>query len=217
MDGTLWDAVDSYTRIWEATSAEFGVDRTVTREELIGYMGKTLDVILDGIMEGINIDRVHYLKRLDENESDMMATLGGQLYDGVADGIKTLSSRYRLFLVSNCGKDGLVNMTRFTGLDSYFEGTLTFGETHCGKAENIRTVIDKYGLKNPLYIGDTQGDSDAAHRAGIDMCHVTYGFGNCRDAQLSADSFDSLVTLLNNDGGVEFITSKDNGQINVDK
>ncbi len=196
MDGTLWDAVDSYARIWEVTSAEFGVDRKVSREELIGYMGKTLDVILAGIMNGVDVDMDKYLKRLDENESELMATLGGKLYQGVAEGIKKLSGNYRLFIVSNCGKDGLENMTRFTSLEPYFEGKLTYGETHHGKADNIKTVIEKYGLKSPLYIGDTQGDSDAAHSAGIDMCHVTYGFGQCRDAELSADSFEGLVELL---------------------
>lgn len=196
MDGTLWDAVDSYARIWEVTSAEFGVDRPVTREELIHYMGKTLDVILAGIMNGVDVDQEKYLKRLDENESALMVTLGGTLYPGVKEGIERLAQDYRLFLVSNCGKDGLDYMTRFTGLTPYIEGCLSYGMTGKGKTENISEVIKRYNLKSPLYIGDTQGDCDAAHRAGIDMCHVTYGFGSCHDAELSADSFENLLNQL---------------------
>ena len=196
MDGTLWDAVDSYARIWEVTSAEFDVDRVVTREELIRYMGKTLDVILAGIMDGVDIDKEKYLKRLDENESALMGKLGGTLYPGVASGIAELAKQYRLFLVSNCGKDGLRYMTEFTGLTPYIEGCLSYGMTGKGKADNIKTVVKHYGLQAPLYIGDTQGDSDAAHTAGIDMCHVTYGFGQCKDAELSADSFSQLTKML---------------------
>ena len=196
MDGTLWDAVDSYAKIWEVTSAEFGVDRVVTRDELIRYMGKTLDVILAGIMDGVDIDKEKYLKRLDENESALMGKLGGTLYPGVARGIAELAKHYRLFLVSNCGKDGLGYMTEFTGLTPYIEGCLSYGMTGRGKAYNIAAVVEKYGLKSPLYVGDTQGDSDAAHTAGIDMCHVTYGFGKCNDAELTADSFSQLTEML---------------------
>ena len=196
MDGTLWDAVDSYAKIWEVTSAEFGVDRVVTREELIRYMGKTLDVILAGIMNGVDIDQKKYLKRLDENESALMGKLGGVLYPGVAEGMARLSRHFRLFLVSNCGKDGLGYMTEFTGLRPYIEGCLSYGMTGRGKAENIAAVIEKYGLKSPLYVGDTQGDCDAAHAAGTDMCHVTYGFGKCSNAELSADSFPQFTAML---------------------
>ena len=43
MDGTLWDAVDSYAAIWNRTLADCSVRRPpVTRDELISLMGKPL-------------------------------------------------------------------------------------------------------------------------------------------------------------------------------
>ena len=36
MDGTLWDAVDSYCEIWNRTFRDFGVDCTVGRDVLTG-------------------------------------------------------------------------------------------------------------------------------------------------------------------------------------
>ena len=196
MDGTLWDAVDSYVEVWNTTSRELGIDRLVTRDDLLRYMGKTIDVIYSALMDGVDIDPDVYLERLDYNESLLMPRLGGRLYPGVADGIRRLVSRYRLFMVSNCGRDGLHNMLSFCNLADCFEGTLTHGEAGRGKDYNIAEVVRTFNLHNPLYIGDTQGDSDAAHAAGVDMCHVTWGFGSCRDAALSFDTFPAMTTAL---------------------
>lgn len=196
MDGTLWDAVDSYVEVWNVTSRELAVDRMVTRDDLLRYMGKTIDVIYCALMDGVDIDRDRYLERLDYNEGVLMPRLGGRLYDGVADGIAAMATRYRLFMVSNCGSDGLRNMLRFSNLTRYFEGTLTHGETGRGKDYNIARVVETFSLSRPLYIGDTQGDSDSAHAAGIDMCHARWGFGECRDAELGFDSFGAMTGYL---------------------
>ncbi|MDE6073581.1 MAG: hypothetical protein K2F80_03180, partial [Muribaculaceae bacterium] len=83
-----------------------------------------------------------------------------------------------------------------TGLAPYFTDTLTNGETGLDKDENIRLVVKRNNLKSAAYVGDIQRDSDAAHAAGIDMIHVTYGFGSCNDAQLSFDSFTDLTDYL---------------------
>ena len=42
MDGTLWDAVDSYCRIWNVTLGHYGVsESTISRDLLISMMGET--------------------------------------------------------------------------------------------------------------------------------------------------------------------------------
>ncbi|MDE6225480.1 MAG: hypothetical protein K2M25_05015, partial [Muribaculaceae bacterium] len=91
---------------------------------------------------------------------------------------------------------GLPDFLKFTGLTPYFIDTLSNGENGLDKAENIRLIAERNNLKNPAYVGDIQRDSDAAHAAGIDMIHVTYGFGKCKDAQLSFDSFAELTDYL---------------------
>lgn len=196
MDGTLWDAVDSYARVWERTNDEFGIHIDVTRDDLLLHMGQPIDVIFSRLMQGAPVDTEAYLRRLDHWESALMPTLGGRFYRGVLDGLRRLASRYRLFLVSNCGSDGLVNMMRYGGVTDCFSGSLTYGETGRGKDYNIRRVIDDHNLLRPLYIGDTQGDSNAAHAAGADMAFASWGFGECRDAELAFDSFDDLVNYL---------------------
>lgn len=68
MDGTLWDAVDSYAEIWNRTNAVFGIDATVSRRELLDHMGQTIDVIFHSLMRGRDVDIERYLRHLDHCE-----------------------------------------------------------------------------------------------------------------------------------------------------
>lgn len=198
MDGTLWDAVDSYAKIWDATSDFFGISRRVTRAELLQGMGMPVNKIVDRIFGDSLTNREAYLKLLLENEGKMTRVLGGKLYEGVSRGIKLLSGKYKLFMASNCGARGLNNFLEFTRLQPFFTDTLTNGETGLDKAENIKIIIDRNNLKKPVYVGDTQHDCDSAHKAGIPMIFATYGFGNCTGSDASVDSFNQLVDLLLN-------------------
>ena len=200
MDGTMWDAVDSYCKIWDVTSDAFGIRRRIGRDELLATMGLTIDQIFDRLFPDSSFDRAEYLKLLADNERKMMPELGGKLYPGVAENVPLLAKQYKLLMVSNCGADGLKNFLAFTGLGEYFTDTLTFGETGCDKPENIRLIVQRNGLKNPLYVGDTAGDCRSAHAAGGKMLHVTYGFGTCDDAEYTANSFDELTKMLLNNG-----------------
>ena len=106
MDGTLWDAVDSYVKIWNATIAECGIHRApVTRDELIAQMGKPLDVILPTLIPGAEGHKPGLLEILMRNEAEMMPRLGGKLYPDVRGTLERLHGRIPLFMVSNCGAD----------------------------------------------------------------------------------------------------------------
>ena len=39
MDGTLWDAVDTYAYSWTQVLKEMGIDKTLTKQDIQGYMG----------------------------------------------------------------------------------------------------------------------------------------------------------------------------------
>lgn len=196
MDGTLWDAVDSYCKIWDKTFNQMNVDApTTSRDELLKCMGLPIDEIFNRIVK-VDVDKEEYLRLLDINEKEMMPHLGGTLYPGVKDGIAQLAKHYRLFMVSNCGALGLKNFMKFTQLEQYFEDSLTFGETLLNKAQNISLLIERNGLSAPIYMGDTQGDCNSAHVAGIPMIFAEYGFGECNDAEYSVKSFAQFVNLF---------------------
>lgn len=51
MDGTLWDAVDGYCDVWNATIDAFGIDcPPIDRDRLFTQMGQPLDVIMDALI-----------------------------------------------------------------------------------------------------------------------------------------------------------------------
>lgn len=198
MDGTLWDAVPSYCKIWEYTLDEFGLgDIKVTREELDRLMGKPVDVLVDTIVTR-HVDRTRFLEALDANEDRLMPVLGGRLYPGVKETIRELARDHKLFMVSNCSPKGAVNFMAYSGLTDCFTDSLTYGQTHVGKDVNIATLVSRYGLASPLYVGDTQGDADASHRAGVSIAWAAYGFGHVSDPDYIIKEFSNLIELVKN-------------------
>jgi phosphoglycolate phosphatase len=197
MDGTMWDAVDSYTHIWDVTFKECGVQRPpVTRQELLEQMGRHLeDILADLAPEGSDID--YLLQALDKNERALVPVLGGKLYEGVPETIRTLyENGIKLFMVSNCGSEGLKNFMAFAGLTQYFTDSLTHGGTGHSKDVNIRQLVERYDLKNVFYVGDTAGDCHYAHAAGVGMIGCTFGFGDVSTADYKISSFRELLNIL---------------------
>lgn len=195
MDGTLWDAVDTYADIWNETYRRMGLSGNVTREMLLGCMGMTLGDIIDLIApEGL--DRELFANTLRIVDSEYMPRFGGRLYPGVKEFVPRLAQKYELYMVSNCGPDGLQMFLDFAGLRPYFKDTLTNGETRLPKDKNIAILMDRHSLKSPIYVGDTEGDCLCTHAAGIPFMHATYGFGEAPEADFSANSFEEIAEFF---------------------
>lgn len=197
MDGTLWDAVDTYAIIWNTTFTRLGIPVTVTRQDLLDLMGKPIDVIVNAIcghVEGVDLQKVQ--DEILAGEGAITLRLGGKLYPGVREDIPELAKHYKLFMVSNCGPEGLHNFLKYTRLEPYFTDTLTHGQTGLPKEGNILRLIERYSLKSPVYVGDVQGDADSSHRAGIPIIFAAYGFGHVSDAEYTIHSFHELSTEI---------------------
>lgn len=197
MDGTLWDAVDSYCAVWNKTIADLGIDHApVTRQELLSNMGKLLGDIIDTLVPECSGES-RFTEGLAASEVEMMPRLGGRLYPGVADTVSQLSKTHKLFMVSNCGRRGLPNFLRFTGLEPYFTGHLAYGDTGKGKDVNIKLVKERYNLSSPLYVGDIRADMEAAHSAGVPFAWASYGFGkDVAGAEYTLRSITDLPGLI---------------------
>ncbi len=195
MDGTLWDAVDTYAEIWNETYRLMGIDARVNRAMLIDCMGLTLDRIV-AILAPEDMDKELFRRTLRQVDARLMPRLGGRLYDGVDRYIRELAETYRLFMVSNCGPHGLDYFLDFTGLRPWFTDTLTNGQTGLPKKDNIELLRKRHSLRSPIYIGDTQGDCDNAHAAGIPMVFCSYGFGQCDNAEFTASDFRAVASIF---------------------
>ena len=196
MDGTLWDAVDSYVKVWNTTLDHIGVPHSpVTRGQLLSLMGKHLEDITAVLAPELAGD-TSFLETLDLHERSMMPRLGGVLYPGVKETIAKLAEKIPLFMVSNCGSYGLQNFMDYTGLRPYFTDTLTHGGSGLPKAGNIAVIVERNNLKHPIYVGDTLTDEEAAHQAGVKFIWCAYGFGTAKAPDATITSIAQLPALL---------------------
>ncbi len=196
MDGTMWDAVDSYCTIWNTTFDELGIPhRDITRSQLMALMGKHLEDIVAELAHDVP-DHKKFLECLDRNERTLMPRLSGKFYPELRKTVTALARGRRLFMVSNCGSHGLTNFITLAGITPYITLGLSHGATGCNKTANIARLIDEYALKSPYYVGDTQGDSDAAHAAGAKMIFCAYGFGTVSDPDIVINSFSQLSQII---------------------
>lgn len=198
MDGTLWDAVDSYATIWNRAIADMRLDLPpVRRPALEKMMGLPLDRIYDGLI-GLPEVSGPFMALLERLESELMPRLGGRLYPGVRETLEALrAGGARLFMVSNCGPDGLPNFLEYTGLGELMTDCLSLGENGLDKTQNILELIGRYNLGTPVYVGDTAGDLAYTHAAGIPFVWAAYGFGrDVNGAEYIIHSIRDLLRIL---------------------
>ena len=193
MDGTLWDAVDSYVWIWNEGFRQLNIPKTFTREDLLGQMGKQPDVLIaESIADCPGLDHAVIYKTVFELQEKTMPLLGGKLYEGVLEGIKALSEKYTLLLLSNCEHYATGQFLEYTQLKPYFTDAICFGDTRLPKAMNLQLLKARHQLQNPIYVGDTEGDAEQTRQSGMPFVFASYGFGNTNDYDLCFDSFKSL-------------------------
>ena len=195
MDGTLWDAMKSYAEVWNVAFRELGLAITVDESVLKQAIGSTIDDILVMLSKryGLNIQPKQFLARVDEIEDELLPMIGGEPYPGMQEGMGKLSERYKIFLLSNCGANGLPNFMQFTGIGAYVCDYLSYGMRRGTKSENLSYLRQKHNLQMPVYVGDTQSDCNNAHQAGRPFVYASYGFGHCGGYDLKVDRVADIV------------------------
>ena len=191
MDGTLWDAVDTYAEIWNMAFEREGIEQRITRNDLLALIGTPIDDIIRHFVPADQVE--HLLQVIAGLVVTELPRLGGRLYEGVQEGIATLAQHYQLFMLSNCDELELPIFVRYAGIEPYITDTLAYGNTHLRKADNMRLLAEKYHLQHPVYVGDTDSDCSEAHRAGVPFVWMSYGFGTTKRAQLQFDNFSDMV------------------------
>ena len=156
MDGTLWDAIDTYAEIWNMAFERDGVQRHITRNDLLSLIGTPIDDILRHFVPADRVEGL--LQTIAQLVVTELPRLGGKLYDGVQEGIARLSQHYKLFMLSNCDELELPIFVRYAGIEEYITDTLAYGNTRLRKAENMQLLARKHNLRHPVYVGDTNGD-----------------------------------------------------------
>ncbi|WP_044338873.1 HAD family hydrolase [Rossellomorea aquimaris] len=197
LDGTLWDPIESVLEAWNNVINDHNqLKDGITRKHLEGTMGLQMKEIGKILFPELNEEeREQLLKDLSRHEIPHLSKNGGNLYNHVEEVLVELSREYKLFIVSNC-QDGYIEaFYDYHGLDKHFKDYENPGRTGLSKGENIKLIIERNYLKDPVYVGDTEGDQKAAKEAGIPFVYARYGFGEVEEYTQAIDSFDELLKL----------------------
>lgn len=178
LDGTLWDAVEGICTAWNRGLEKCGLPPVLTEGEIRGCMGMLLEDIAAKLMPDLPPQRRGEVMAVCAAEqADYLARYGGKVYPGVEETLAVLAQRCPLFIVSNCQNGYIEGFLAVTGLGRYFADFTCPGQTGKPKGDNIALMVERHHLKRPLYVGDTQGDYNAASAAGVPFLHAAYGFG----------------------------------------
>ena len=196
LDGTLWDSCGIVAKSWAGTLRGRGLDWRPTAAELRGIMGMNFEQITAALFSRFGARAPELCRACIDEENTLVASEGGLLYPGTGDMLAALSARLPLFIVSNC-QDGYIQaFLENTGFGPFFRDFACEGMTGQGKAENLALLIERHGLRAPVYVGDTEGDERSARQAGCRFIHASYGFGAAAAPDAVIGSPAELCALL---------------------
>lgn len=194
MDGTLWDGVECYTQGFNDYFKSKAILRTMERIELDGLMGLEEDAVLEKIFPHVPVDKRKGIYQEVINFQYKRITNGeGSLYNGVKDGLRILSGKFKLFIVSNCAEFTIDHFVEWAGIGDFITDSMAHAQNYKPKHENIKLIINKYKLKSPMYVGDTESDGKQSRLAGVPFAFVDYGFGKTLKYDVRFSSFPELV------------------------
>lgn len=197
LDGTLWDSCPQITESWNKAIEECeDIDFRLSQEDIRSVMGKTPKEIAVALFNKVTEERaLEIMEKCFEEEEKVIRKKGGVLYPKLVETLEELKKDYELFIVSNC-QDGYIQaFLDFHKLRNYFKDYENAGRTKLNKDKNIELVVKRNNLDKALYLGDTEGDYNAAKLAGVPFVHAKYGFGTVRDAEYSINSFEELKDI----------------------
>lgn len=184
LDGTLWDATKPIKQSWnEVLLRHSEIKRPpITEEELGACMGLTMYKIAAKLFldESEHVQKM-LMDELCHYENEYLSQHGGILYDDLKEVLKKLHQNFKLYIVSNC-QDGYIQaFIKAHQMEEYFDDTECWGRTRVSKGVSNKILMERNGLKRPVYVGDTQSDAQSAKEAGIDFIYAAYGFGKVND------------------------------------
>lgn len=198
LDGTLWDATAALVAPWNEVIHRHGDIRPpLTQADMAGFMGKTAAQIAAMLLPGHPLQAgLEIVYESCEVELPVLRERGGILYPHLKETLHLLGNLYPLYIVSNCQEGYIQAFLAHHHLEDMFADFEYEGRTHLTKGENIRLVMERHALAQAVYVGDTQGDLDAAGAAGIPFIHAAYGFGKVDPSIPAAASPKQLPKLV---------------------
>ena len=198
VDGTLWNSTEAVAESWNQAIAEHSdLEVRINGAMLKNLFGLPMDELYNAVFPELSKEEQQRLGDICfEYENKLLETKPGILYEGVKETLKELSKKTDLFIVSNCQCGYIEVLLKTTGLGPFIRDHLCFGDTNTSKGQTILKLMEKDGLKDVVYVGDTLGDSNACKEAGIPFIFAEYGFGDVPDAETKIRAISELIPLF---------------------
>jgi len=198
LDGTLWDASKSCTKAWNEALKQLGNnDSNIDEATIRSFSGLKIDTIFKKHFDFIpDKDYKELFELYQINERSIMSAYGGELFPHVKEVLTELSRKYKLFIVSNCLTGYIENFIEFHKFQNIFTDFESSGNSGLAKNENIQLIIDRNNLQNPIYVGDTLWDHEAAQKANVTFIYAKYGFGQVDNPDWEINEFIELEQLI---------------------
>ncbi len=207
LDGTLV-ATDRFwvdaARIGARTAfQELGLERAMpSSAEWMSLVGLPLAQGFDMLFADLTpAARKVVFERCVEEETKALSAGRAALIPGVEAMLTDLKARgVRLGIASNCGAAYLDTMMHELGLERWVEeGRCLDSPGMRSKTAMVTDLLDRFGTRAAVMVGDRTGDRDAAWQNGIPHVHFARGFaaeGETVECEATIDDMGELVPRL---------------------
>ena len=202
LDGTLWNPKKETLEAVNKVTKKYNIDK-VSSKTIKDGMGHTDDEVMAMYMPKLDKDNQRKLfKEMDQTNIKNLRKNGSKLYPNLIETLNELKQNYKLFIISNCGEGYIESFLDHYDLNDYFVDIIAASKENISKTEGMKRLIKQYGLKKPIYVGDTLGDFNYAKAANVLFVHAKYGYAKDVESKYKIDRIDNLpkyIELLNKD------------------
>lgn len=195
MDGTLVNFLNQMVVSWNLTCKKYGWNKVITYEEMKSVMGLNGHDI--GVRFFPNIDEDEATRRVFVCSAEEIEYFDkveiGDTYIPSEEYLIKLSSKYKLFIVSNCLEGYIEIFLKKYNFEKYFIDSAN-AANGLTKAQNIENIVKKHNLQKPVYVGDTIKDKQSSDEANVEFIFASYGFGNV-DCDKKISSLEELLDM----------------------
>lgn len=196
LDGTLWNATEAITLAWQKTAEIFNA-RIPDINDIKGILGLNKIDLMNKLYPDMEYEtQMQFFDKANEICDEVLAKHGGQLFDGLEETLKTLQKDFRLYIVSNCQDGYIERFLDYHKLGKYFCDSEHPDARCLSKGENIKALLERNGFVKSIFVGDTQGDCDAARFAGIPFVFAEYGFGKADSPDYTIKAFPEIIDIV---------------------
>ena len=196
LDGTLWSSLPAVTEAWDTIAPEYGVYKP-NMEQMAGVMGLNEIQLMTKLYPDMPKEtKLEFFGRASKLCNELLAQHGGVLFDGMEETLEKLSKDFKLYIVSNCQAGYIEIFLGYHKLEKYFCDFQWSGRECVPKSENIKSVMKRNGFEKSIYVGDTQGDADAAYGAEIPFVFAEFGFGKVDKCDYTIKKFADIEKVV---------------------